>query len=106
MGSQQQQPLQSVHIADVTFVWHTAAHAPPLELVDAPELLVEPDDPPELLDVDDPPELLEPEDPLEPPSSEPPPPLLLLHAASPTVVDAPVTTRTWKSFEMSMAVKP
>jgi hypothetical protein len=64
-GSQQQQPLQSVHAAVEAFGLQADPH-------DEPSPLLE--DPPELP--------------------------LLPHAASPAVVDAPVTTRTWKSFAM------
>jgi hypothetical protein len=155
MGSQQQQPLQSVHAAVVVLGLQTAAHvAPPdppelveplelddaleacdpleledaleacdpLELEEPPELddALEPDDPPEVddaLEPDDPPELddaLDPDSPLEPPeplpssedpSPDPPPLLPLEHASSPTVAEAPATTTTWKSFEMSMAAR-
>jgi len=64
-GSQQQQPLQSVHAAVVAFGLQTDPHEEPSPLLE---------DPPEL------------------------PLPLLPQAASPAVVDAPVTTRTWKSF--------
>jgi hypothetical protein len=64
-GSQQQQPLQSVHAAVEAFGLQTDPH-------------------------DEPSPLLEPA--LELP--------LFPQAASPAVVDAPVTTRTWKSFAM------
>jgi len=65
IGSQQQQPLQSVHATVEAFGLQTDPH-------DEPSPLLE--DPPGLL------------------------PPLFPQAASPAVVDAPVTTRTWKSF--------
>jgi hypothetical protein len=83
-GSQQQQPLQSVHVAVVALGPQTAEHAPPedvpLELVELVEPLV---DPPVV-------------DPVPPPSPEEDGPVLppLEQAASPAVADAPATTRT------------
>ena len=72
-GNQQQQPLQSVHVAVWGSGWHTAAHAS----LAAPLLLSL--------------------SPLEGPLV---PVVLLPQAASPTVDDAPMTTMTWKSFSM------
>jgi hypothetical protein len=63
-GSQQQQPLQSVHAAVEAFGLQTDPHDEPSPLLEDPPLP------------------------------------LLPQAASPAVVDAPVTTRTWKSFAM------
>jgi hypothetical protein len=74
-GNQQQQPLQSVHVAVWGSGWHTAAHAS----LAAPLLLSL--------------------SPLEGPLV---PVVLLPQAASPPVDDAPMTTMTWKSFSMFM----
>jgi hypothetical protein len=66
-GSQQQQPLQSVHVELCGSGWHTAVHASPV----APLLL----------------SLSSLEGPLVPV-------VLLPHAASPAVEEAPITTMT------------
>jgi hypothetical protein len=66
-GSQQQQPLQSVHAAVEVFGLQTDPHDEPSPLLEDTAELPLP---------------------------------LLPQAASPAVVDAPVTTRTWKSFAM------
>jgi hypothetical protein len=89
-GSQQQQPLQSIHVVSCESGWHAAAHAEPSPPVVAGAPSVVPD--PSL-------------GPFAPPSSLEGPPLplvLLLQAASPTVDDAPIATMTWKSFSMFM----
>jgi hypothetical protein len=90
-GSQQQQPLQSIHDATCGSAWHTALHdeaSPPL--VDIAE-----SGPPVGPSVGS----VAPLAPLEGP---PVPLVVLLQAASPTVDDAPIATMTWKSFSIFM----
>jgi hypothetical protein len=87
-GNQQQQPLQSIHVANCGSGWHTAVHAEPSPPAVDGGASVDPS-----------------AGPVAPLSSleEPPvPPVLLLQAASPTVDDAPMATMTWKSFSMFM----
>ncbi len=123
-GSQQQQPLQSVHDELETSgpQLHVSALLPddasPVPELDAPLDVPVLDVPVLLVPVLDVPVLLVPvlDVPLEPlpePSPlEPEPassfdevPLPLLQAASPTVVDAPMTTTTWKSFSSFMTLR-
>jgi hypothetical protein len=90
-GNQQQQPLQSVHVATCGSAWHTALHdeaSPPLVDIAAS---VAPPDP-----------SVGPAAPLSSLDEPPVPLVLLLQAASPTVDDAPMATMTWKSFSMFM----
>jgi hypothetical protein len=90
-GSQQQHPLQSIQVGTAFSGWQTAAHmdASPLDAPLVP-VLVEPSvvDPP----VAGPLWLSLPPEPPVPPSLIGL--VLLLHAASPTVEDAPLRTRT------------
>ena len=112
-GNQQQHPLQSIHIGKDFSGMHTAAQAEPSSLVPPPSLfaLLEPPSP-ALPDEPLAPELPPADEPAPPPApaapaAPPAPPsgsgvaLLLLHA-SPTVDEAPVRTRTWKSRSIFM----
>ena len=80
-GSQQQQPLQSVHEASV--VLGLQSHEEESLLLDPPAPPVPADPPP---------------DPPLPVESSPP------HPARLTVEEAPATTKTWKAFSIFMAV--
>lgn len=115
-GSQQQQPLQSVQSFGFAVLgWHTASQAAelPPPVPDAlPPLPAAA--PPAPADVEPPvPEEVAPPVPadVEPPDDPVPPPVpavlapplsSLPHPTSPTVEEAPVTTKTWKSRSIFM----
>jgi hypothetical protein len=102
-GSQQQQPLQSVHDESETSGPQLQVSA---ALPDEASLVPELDAPLDVPVLDVPLELLPEPSPLEPePASSFDEVLLpLLQATSPTVVDAPMTTMTWKSFSSFMTI--